>query len=696
MAEQFDPYRKWLGIPVQDQPPHHYRLLGLELFEADADVISNAVDGRMALIKTFQSGKYSEHSQRILNEIAAARVCLLNPAKKAEYDRQLREHGAAETASPVGAAAAFPAKSDLYVSYSKKKPSNPIVPLIGGLAAMIAIAVAILVYLANHKPPEIADSNSQNQTQKTPSKKDDAVKHKKADSPSKIPPKNPKVVPPKKTDTSAGSVTEPKKPEPVQLPQPDIEKPVKPIAEPKPPKEEPKEEPKEPEAKKLPIPNESQQHKAEAKIREIYGDDLMKAKTAEKKAALALEFLKHGEDKSNDFVMQFAFLRMARDMAENACESKRTVGAVDVIAEKFDLGKDPAGLQMKIESLTKLYDANRTKPVMAEKTAEFFVVVKDLMETAADANDYDAAQRICRLGIRAAATTRDPVLNEFKTRQAELKRAGDQYTAVHRAIEALAKKPEDPAANYTVGRWQCLTKDQWPKGLPLLAKGDNAAWAKAAKQELSAPSKPLEQVSLADVWCKLAEKEPSASKIAMQQHAIEWYEKAMPNLKGIDKTQAEKRLKAIESSVTSGGVRGVVEKGNVALASNGTVVEGRIANPEQLLDGNSARYDKSTGYAYAKWPFEWTITLPKTYQIREIRMLFWDKEPRSYQYAISTSSDGKNFVPLVDRSKGSWKSWQTISFSARAVKAIKFYGIHADNNPHMSIVEIEAYCIPPK
>ena len=33
----FDPYRKWLGIPPKDQPPNHYRLLGLELFETDPD-----------------------------------------------------------------------------------------------------------------------------------------------------------------------------------------------------------------------------------------------------------------------------------------------------------------------------------------------------------------------------------------------------------------------------------------------------------------------------------------------------------------------------------------------------------------------------------------------------------------------------------------------------------------------------------
>ena len=56
MPDAFDPYFKWLGIPKSDQPPHAYRLLGIELFESDADVISNAADGRMAQIKNYQTG----------------------------------------------------------------------------------------------------------------------------------------------------------------------------------------------------------------------------------------------------------------------------------------------------------------------------------------------------------------------------------------------------------------------------------------------------------------------------------------------------------------------------------------------------------------------------------------------------------------------------------------------------------------
>lgn len=91
VAQTFDPYHKWLGIAPKDQPANHYRLLGIDLFESDPDTISNAADQRMAHVRSFQTGQNSKVSQQILNEIAAARVCLLDPAKKFAYDAGLKE-----------------------------------------------------------------------------------------------------------------------------------------------------------------------------------------------------------------------------------------------------------------------------------------------------------------------------------------------------------------------------------------------------------------------------------------------------------------------------------------------------------------------------------------------------------------------------------------------------------------------------
>ena len=85
----FDPYYKWLGIPPKDQPPNHYRLLGIELYESDPDVIDAATEQRASFVRQCATGQYLAESQRLLNEIAAARLCLLNAESKTAYDEEL-------------------------------------------------------------------------------------------------------------------------------------------------------------------------------------------------------------------------------------------------------------------------------------------------------------------------------------------------------------------------------------------------------------------------------------------------------------------------------------------------------------------------------------------------------------------------------------------------------------------------------
>src|SRR4029453_10504909 len=90
MADTFDPYHVWLGIPPEERPANHYRLLGLREFETNSDVITNALDQRRAHLRSVQAGKRGLLSQQLLNEVSAAGVCLLDAAKKQRYDDELR------------------------------------------------------------------------------------------------------------------------------------------------------------------------------------------------------------------------------------------------------------------------------------------------------------------------------------------------------------------------------------------------------------------------------------------------------------------------------------------------------------------------------------------------------------------------------------------------------------------------------
>lgn len=102
-AGDFNPYYKWLGIPANELPANHYRLLGLSLFEPDPDVIQNAADRQMRHLRNYQRGERAAECQQLLSEIAIAKKTLLTADKRTAYDAQLKSQlsPAASAAPPV-------------------------------------------------------------------------------------------------------------------------------------------------------------------------------------------------------------------------------------------------------------------------------------------------------------------------------------------------------------------------------------------------------------------------------------------------------------------------------------------------------------------------------------------------------------------------------------------------------------------
>lgn len=86
----FDPYHAWLGIDPSEQPASYYRLLGIREFEADSNVIANAADRQMGFVKQFATGQHVAATQKVLNQLAAAKRCLLTAKDKAAYDAKLK------------------------------------------------------------------------------------------------------------------------------------------------------------------------------------------------------------------------------------------------------------------------------------------------------------------------------------------------------------------------------------------------------------------------------------------------------------------------------------------------------------------------------------------------------------------------------------------------------------------------------
>jgi len=90
VSESFDPYRQWLGIDEPTRPLDHYRLLGLTRFEGNPQAIAHAADIAMAKVRKIRPGQHAAEWGRLLDQLGAAKVCLLDPNSKATYDASLR------------------------------------------------------------------------------------------------------------------------------------------------------------------------------------------------------------------------------------------------------------------------------------------------------------------------------------------------------------------------------------------------------------------------------------------------------------------------------------------------------------------------------------------------------------------------------------------------------------------------------
>lgn len=173
MASTFDPYHRWLGIPLADQPPHHYRLLGLNLFEADPEVIRDAVERQMAHVRTYQLGPHADLSQRILNELGVAKACLLDPQKKSDYDEillgKLMQSGKSSATDHHSASTLTTAARTVILGLTKRR--DLLITIAVGSLAVAALLTMMLKSgsLSRRNEPESAPTSLEHAARSMPS-----------------------------------------------------------------------------------------------------------------------------------------------------------------------------------------------------------------------------------------------------------------------------------------------------------------------------------------------------------------------------------------------------------------------------------------------------------------------------------------------------------------------------------------------
>jgi len=574
MAEPFDPYLKWLGIPPKHQPANDYRLLGIELFESDSDVISHAADQRMAHLKNFAAGKQSAVSQKILNEIAAARVRLLNPERKQQYDTQLRSElqqrrpavlpkpqaaarpvvrpapamkNNAQPAIVVDTARPSPSGQPLAGSGTSKRGQPPWV-MLGVLGAGICVVVVLIILLAT-TGPDSADPTQADRSGDQPGG-EAAAKTEAPQSP--VDPQLPEPNPPE--DNPEPDDPKPPDSDPVDPPEDDPEPPVNPDpvdpeptppepVDPTPPVPEPPNDPQPPKPAvtdtRLAVPDDEAQQRTGTKIREIFAKELSGAKTPAEKLALAGRLRQGGLETKDDAVARFVLLRMAVALTAEAEELEKGFEIVDELDQWYLID----ALEMKADVLETVSESVVRQPGVVGPVQQIIFKAQQLAEEALSQAAVKTANRLVKIAMPAARKLRDrQLIVSLQATSDELDRLETRHALVENALASLERMPDNDRANSTVGSWTCFIVGDWEKGLPYLAKGEDADLAEFAALDLSDPKETARQVALGDGWWKVGETKKGLEQSRVRSRAVHWYRQALAKLTGLERARLMQRL----------------------------------------------------------------------------------------------------------------------------------------------------------
>jgi tetratricopeptide (TPR) repeat protein len=597
MSKPFDPYHTWLGIRPEEQPPNHYRLLGLQVFEDNPAAIENAADQRMAHLRSVQSGKRAELSQKLLNEVVAAKLCLLDRDAKTNYDAKLRQRTARAAppwkipvATAWSAAGAQPSSPD-DVPYAEpleaaEAVDESPVASVGGLPAQLilglATATAIGLVIATlcgvlawryfssgggdddiafrhggDRPPvtrpvrrPLPRPFPYRPTTVKPGLDDGDARESTSD--------GRKTTDPTGADTNGEIGTQPDS----QEDQTDVSSdttgtndssgqetgpastesietvnqrsPLTDKASITPSADDPVESPS-----RLAVPDRGAQAEILQQIEEIY--DLAAANTDTKRLQLAQELYDLGGESPETTGERFVIYRRAMELSCEAGDADLMLASIDAIGTDYEVEVHRVRATMLERFLGKADDPTRVMAFMKKS--------QRAVDEAIESEAYDVAARISSM----AATLCDrPVgSSDFRRGIRERHNGVEEICRRHRQVtdaqKTLESNPDDAAANLIVGRWFCLEKHDWDEGLPHLARSGDERLRTIAAQELSGnDGSASAQVSLADAWWELAAKFSEDERVPLLRRARYWYGRVDPGeISGILKLKVEKRQQEI-------------------------------------------------------------------------------------------------------------------------------------------------------
>ena len=309
-----------------------------------------------------------------------------------------------------------------------------------------------------------------------------------------------------------------------------------------------------PPAAPLPVPKPEAEGQARQLLRELFAEEYGKAETSPPAAkALAAEMMKQaaelrGKPAPDEVAARYVLLHEASALALSARDHVTALAAADELGRSYAVDR----VALKLDVLTAAAKDPGDAASAAVLVGAFFELVDDAVRHA----DLPGAAAILSQAETIARKSKSVALaTDVQKRRKDLRDLQAQYRSLPEALEKLRQRPEDPVSNLTAGRFFCFVAGNWEAGLPMLAKGADQSLRTLATRDLQPPATAGAKAELADAWWDLAEQSTGRVQENLAARAAHWYRQAIPDLAGLKRTLAQKRVDLVTTAQTATGGR---------------------------------------------------------------------------------------------------------------------------------------------
>lgn len=404
-------------------------------------------------------------------------------------------------------------------------------------------------------------------------------------------------------------------------------------------------------AKKQPTPAKALQDKSRTMILEIFAEDFEKAKGKEDHGRLASTLLAQARDPRNDPADRFALYTLAEQAAVRAGDAPLALQVLDELAREFDLPATPLELKaVTLDQLVQTHPPGKGDQALIE-------LILPMIHDAVEADQYEVALKLGTVAEKAASMAQAPgLLEAVRKRNDEVRAVQKGFSRLQAYIDRLKKNPADPEANLELGKYNALLKGRWDRALPLLAKGSDPALRDQARKDLAKPKDAHAQLDVADGWWDLAKDAKDPHQLHLQKRAEHWYEQALLQLSGLNRSKAQKRIELVTSRLAGVPVEGPIgpvgelrvlkghgkEVKSVAFSPDGRqAASGSVDETIRIWDLATGKEDKTLrGHSKQVWNVAW---LPNG---RQVLSASWDGTARLWD--VRTGMEVKRYPHPID------------------------------------------------